>query len=130
MSRKDVLKLLEMLCAAYPHTKIASPYLTAKVWEEALKSYDAKEIRLAARYHISNNKFFPTPSELINLLTRVRIIYCDELSKDGNEEDSEVDEFLVNYMRLSKSDSRTNDDIIVDDSDYQEPDTTEENNLL
>lgn len=134
MSRKDVLKLLEMLCAAYPNTKIVNPYMTAKVWEEALKDYDAKEIRLAARYHISDKKFFPTPSELINLLPRVRIVYSEELSNDDYEHDPEVDEFLVNYMRLSSSDNGADGDIkdvsIENDSDYQELVTPEENSLL
>ena len=134
MSRKDVLKLLEMLCAAYPNTKIVNPYMTAKVWEEALKDYDAREIRLAARHHISVNKFFPTPSELMSLLPEVRIKYSEELRKDDYEDDHEVNEFLVNYMRLSSSDNGADGDIkdysIENDSDYQELVTPEENSLL
>lgn len=81
MNRKDVLTLLEMLFAAYPNTRIGDPDRTAKVWEEALKDYDVKEINLSAKYHITYNKFFPTPAELIEHLPRVRIIYGEPKSE-------------------------------------------------
>ena len=81
MSRKDVLMLLEMLFAAYPYVKISNPERTAKVWEEVLKDYDEKEISLSAKFHIENNKFFPTPAELIEHLPRVRIIYSEPKSE-------------------------------------------------
>lgn len=114
MSRKEVLRLLEMLYAAYPNTRIASPCLTANVWEEALKHYDAKEIYLCAKYHIENNKFFPSPSEIINIIPRVLMICSSDLEKNEHENDCEVDEFLANYLRLAEANGEADDE---DDSD-------------
>ena len=70
----------------------------------------------------------------MSLLPEVRIKYSEELRKDDYEDDHEVNEFLVNYMRLSSSDNGADGDIkdysIENDSDYQELVTPEENSLL
>ena len=124
MNRKEVLKLLEMLYAVYPNTRIASPYLTAKAWEEACKNHNAKEIYLCAKFHVEENKFFPTPAELFKLLPRIRIIYSSELEGNNNKEecesDREVNEYLVNFMRLEGEIDENDTDFDLDDAFYSE----------
>lgn len=130
MSRKEVLRLLEMLYAAYPNTRIVSPYLTANAWEKALKKQDAKVINLCARYYIENGRFFPTPAEIIHLVPRIESLYSfyeNYYRENDSGVDSEVDEYLANYMRLEgingeikgKENNHTdaNDDLYNDEND-------------
>ena len=122
MNRKEVLRLLEMLYAAYPNTRITSPYLTAKVWEKALKDQDAKVINLCGKYYIECCKFFPTPAEILHLVPRIGSLYSYYANyyRENNSEDySEVDEYLANYMRLEGVNDEVGDD---DDSDLDPDD--------
>lgn len=78
MDREKTLRLLGIIKACYPHAKIEDPEGTVAAWLLAFQEDEAREIYKAARFHIHNNKFFPTPGDITECRAKARIIYTPE----------------------------------------------------
>ena len=75
MTREEVIRLLKILISNYLHTKIADAAETATTWEMILGEYEAEPIYKAARLHMSTSPYFPSPSDLIDKLTRAQVVF-------------------------------------------------------
>ena len=82
MTRKEVMDLLEILVTAYPYSqdKIESPQKLASIWQMIFAEDDAEKVFKAARYHMNTRKFFPTPADLREVMSRARISYDNTAS--------------------------------------------------
>lgn len=78
MTRKDIIKLLEMMMAAYPNAKIVNPSDLVSAWELAFGQDKADVIYKAARHHMNTNKFFPTVADIRNCINKGQMIYGDQ----------------------------------------------------
>ena len=79
MTREDVTNLLGVLQETYGKT-FANPSGTVDAWLITLASYDARSIFKAARLYMESKtiKNFPSPADLIALITRAELVYPDE----------------------------------------------------
>lgn len=80
MTREDVTNLLGVLQETYGKT-FANPSGTVDAWLITLASYDARSIFKAARLYMESKtiKNFPSPADLIALITRAELVYPDEV---------------------------------------------------
>lgn len=75
MTRVEIIKLLKALRAAYPNVKIVDPEGTVDAWELAFGADNAESIYKAARWHMNNNKFFPTIADIRASINRGDLSY-------------------------------------------------------
>lgn len=75
MTRKEIVDLLKIVFAAYPHTKIADPNAMVSTWEMMFGEYSAESVYKAARLHMENSKFFPTVADIKENLKKAEMIY-------------------------------------------------------
>ena len=77
MTREETLKLLSVLMANYPYAakKIEDAAKMADTWEMVLGSYEAEAVYKAARLHMEKSKFFPTPADILEKVTRAAVLY-------------------------------------------------------
>ena len=75
MNREETLRLLSILIASYPNAKIKDAAKTADAWEMVLGCFEAEAVYKAARLHMTTSKFFPTPADIKEKLTRATLIY-------------------------------------------------------
>lgn len=75
MTRDEITKLLEMLAANYPHVKIKDAKKTVDTWEMTLGMFQAEAVYKAARLHMENSSFFPSPAEIRKQMTKAKLIY-------------------------------------------------------
>lgn len=87
MTREETLRLLQFLKGCYPNTKIDDPKGTVEAWQLAFSADQADTIYKAARYHMVNNKFFPTPADIQNCVFRASLVY-DEAQSDQIADDT------------------------------------------
>ncbi len=76
MTREEIIKLLAILSDNY-NIKITNPAGKATAWEITLGPYSAESIFKAARLHMETNKYFPSPADLIEKITRSEVVYGD-----------------------------------------------------
>ena len=75
MTRKEIVDLLKIVFAAYPHTKITDPNTMVSTWEMMFGEYPAETIYKAARLHMENSKFFPTVADIKESIRRAELLY-------------------------------------------------------
>ena len=77
MTREETLKLLSILMANYPNAtgKIKDAAKTADAWEMAFSELEAEKVYKAARLHMETSKFFPSPADLLEKVTRAGLLY-------------------------------------------------------
>lgn len=97
MTRDEITKLLEMLVAAYPNTKVTDAKVMTDSWELALGYFSAEAVYKAARLHIDRSKFFPTPAEIKDLIVRAELVFRKPepigISAHTKEEEEYLDSF-------------------------------------
>ena len=74
MVRAEILTLLNELMGAYPYVPIKDPETTARMYEMALGEYEAKYVFMAARIHIRNSQYFPSPNQIIKLIPKGKML--------------------------------------------------------
>lgn len=74
MTREEIIKLLAVLSDNY-NVKIQNPAGKATAWEMVLGDYEADSIYKAARLHMSSNKYFPSPADLLKIRSRAELVY-------------------------------------------------------
>ena len=79
MERKEIVELLKIVSAAYPHTKIADPKVMVTNWEMTLGEFSAESVYKAARLHMETNKYFPSPSDIRDKIVRAQIAYTNSI---------------------------------------------------
>ena len=84
MVRAEILTLLNELMGAYPYVNIKDPETTARVYEMELGEYEAKHVFRAARIHIRKSHYFPSPSHIIELIPKAKILCEMEEEKMKN----------------------------------------------
>lgn len=96
MNREETIKLLKMLNACYPNTKVSDPALTATAYEMVLGEIPAEDIYKAARLYMSSDtKFFPSPGVLLKNVQRAKMIYdVPVMALEAPKEDPRTDDFL------------------------------------
>lgn len=94
MERKEIVELLKIVSANYPHAKISDPKAMVSAWEMILGDYSAEAVYKAARLHMETNKYFPSPSDIRDNIVRAEIVYKPTIpnaieSKANNSEEME-----------------------------------------
>lgn len=92
MERKEIVELLKIVSANYPHAKISDPKAMVSAWEMLLGDYSAEAVYKAARLHMETNKYFPSPSDIRDNIVRAEIVYKPTIpnaieSKANNSEE-------------------------------------------
>ena len=95
MNREETIKLLKMLNACYPNTKISDPAMTATAYEMVLGEYPAEDVYKAARLYMSSEtKFFPSPGVLLKNIEKAKLIYnVPAMALEPPKEDPREHEF-------------------------------------
>ena len=75
MTREEIIKLLDVVSATYPHAKIKDPSALVSAWEMTLGDFSAESVYKATRYHLETNKFFPSPSDIRDAIVRAQLVY-------------------------------------------------------
>lgn len=75
MTREETIKILAIVRANYPNTKISDASATVSAWEMALGGYTAESVMKAVRFHMTVSKFFPTPADILDKMVRSEIVY-------------------------------------------------------
>lgn len=77
MTREEVKSLLKIVFDVYPYVKIEDPKAMVDTWEMMFADREATEVFKATRYHLAHSKFFPTPADIMEAITKASIIYDD-----------------------------------------------------
>lgn len=79
MTKAEIIKLLGVLQDTYGK-RFSDPAGTVEAWSLVLGAYDSKQIYKAARFYMETKtiKNFPSPADLIDLITRAEMAYPDE----------------------------------------------------
>lgn len=114
MTREDVLRLLDELCGAYPQTNFKNPKATVTIWQIMFENENADDVINAARMHIADSHFFPTPADIKAKLPFVQAISStDAVAKltAGEDPDDEYlkqldddDDFIKKIIEAEKAD--------------------------
>ena len=80
MTREEIIKLLDVVSATYPHAKIKDPSALVSAWELVLGDFSAESVYKATRYHLETNKFFPSPSDIRDNIVRAELVYKSPIS--------------------------------------------------
>ena len=96
MTRDEIIKLLAIVFATYPHAKIKDPSALVSAWEMTLGDFSAESVYKATRYHLETNKFFPSPSDIRDNIVRAEMVYRPSItnaieSRTRNDEQTEQD---------------------------------------
>ena len=75
MTRDEITKLLELVSATYPNTKIKDAGAMVDAWEMVLGAYSAESVYKAARLHMETSKFFPSPAEIREKMLKASLIF-------------------------------------------------------
>ena len=94
MERKEIVELLKIVSANYPHAKISDPKAMVSAWELLLGDYSAEAVYKAARLHMETNKYFPSPSDIRDNIVRAELVYKPTIpnaieAKANNSEETE-----------------------------------------
>ena len=112
MTRQEVVKLLKILTDTYPYVqnKIGDPQEMAGIWYMLFMNDDAGKVFKAARYHMNTKKFFPTPAELREVMTRADLLYSEKVPtieepsvpklEDGHMTDDEYIEYIIQFLGI------------------------------
>ena len=79
MTREEIIKLLDIVSATYPHAKIKDPSALVSAWEMTLGDFSAESVYKATRYHLETNKFFPSPSDIRDNIIRAELVYSSPI---------------------------------------------------
>lgn len=75
MTREDTIKILSLVRANYPLVKISDPAAMVSAWHMNLADYDTEKVLKAVKFHMKTSKYFPTPADLIEVMTRADLVY-------------------------------------------------------
>lgn len=70
---------------AYPYVPIKDPETTARMYELSLGEYEAKHVFMAARIHIRQSQYFPSPKQIIDLIPKGKML-CEMEEEKRKEE--------------------------------------------
>lgn len=70
MTREETAKLLQSLVGAYPDTFIKDAKATLDIWCMHFAEEDAGTVYKATRLYMLKGKKFPTPADILKLLSR------------------------------------------------------------
>lgn len=100
MERKEIVELLKVVSANYPHAKISDPKAMVTAWEMLLGEFSAESVYKAARLHMTTNKYFPSASDIRDNIVRGELVFGDTLpnaieakTQDGKNYDEYLDKF-------------------------------------
>lgn len=100
MTREETIKLLKLVSANYPNTKINDAAATATVWEMNLGEYPAESVYKAARLHMQTCKFFPTPADILKHMQRAELIFdVQNVPAIESKTNTNDDEFLEKFIQ-------------------------------
>jgi len=80
MTREEIIKLLALVSASYPHAKVKDPSALVQAWELTLGDFSAESVYKATRYHLETNRFFPSPSDIRDAIVRAEMLYKPNLT--------------------------------------------------
>ena len=103
MTREEIITLLEIVSAAYPHAKIKDANAMVSAWELTLGDYSAEAVYKATRLHLSVNKYFPSPSDIRDNIVRADIVYSVQDIKPAIESNTQSDLITINGKKYRRS---------------------------
>lgn len=73
MTRKEIIKLLEMLRNCYHNWKPRDVEMTVSIWESIFRDEDPKLVFMAAGRYMNEASFFPTPADIRKIVNRMKL---------------------------------------------------------
>lgn len=74
MNKSETASILKMLMTTYPNTKIKEPEVLINTWVSSLGKYPVEVVKIAAEFHTESSAFFPTISEIMNMIPRAETL--------------------------------------------------------
>lgn len=112
MTKSEMAKVLAILRANYPNIRIENPEAMVKTWMLTLGGFNVEAVMKSAELHMTHSKFFPTPAELRQNITRSKIfvelpsptVHKLEASKrqvpDGMSEEEFLESIIQSQIQL------------------------------
>ena len=99
-SREETVALLYFISGAYPNQlkHITDPEAIINTWHEEIKENDPVDLYQAARLHIAQSKYFPTPAEIIGGIQRAQIIKQKTINTPEQPTDDAKLDDLLDFM--------------------------------
>lgn len=86
MDKLEAAKVLAIVKACYPQVKIENAESMVNSWVWQLGDLDADLVMQAARLHVSKSKFFPTPADIRENITRASaLMLCEKTEKEDQK---------------------------------------------
>ena len=84
MNKVEAAKVLAIVRACYPQVKVdAESMVNAWLWQ--LGEFDANLVLKAAEIHVSKSKYFPTPADIRENITRASILLMPEITLESGK---------------------------------------------
>ena len=101
-SKEETVALLYFISGAYPNQlkNITDPEAIINTWHEEIKENDPVDLYQAARLHISQSKYFPTPAEIIGGIQRAQIIKQKTINTPEQPTDDAQLDNLLNFITI------------------------------
>lgn len=75
MNKAECIALVKALMGSYPNNGITDPRATVESYLLVLGEYPAESVFKAARLHMTTNKWFPKPQEIIKKMNMASNLY-------------------------------------------------------
>ena len=86
MNKVEAVKILAVVRAAYPQVKIADAESTVNAWVWQLGEFDADVVLKAAQIHVSKSKYFPTPADIRDNITRAQMYQIQNKALEAGQQ--------------------------------------------
>lgn len=114
MTREEIINLLEIISAVYPHAKIKDANKMVEAYELILGDYSAEAVYKAARLHLSVNKYFPSPSDIRDNILKAELIFNNTAQHQALNANNNETEIVINGKRYNKADFKEYSDAYVE----------------
>lgn len=85
MNRVEAVKILAIVRACYPQVKILDAESMVNSWVWVLGEFDADLVLKAAQIHVSKSKFFPTPADIRENITRAAVFQSSKAALESGQ---------------------------------------------
>ena len=125
MERSEIVELLKVVSAVYPHAKINDPKAMVTAWEMLLGEFSAESVYKAARLHMEKSKYFPSPSDIRDNIVRAKIVLdtpmvnAIEAPKENKRKEDYYLEELCKFVGVGYEEPDDNADLLCEFLPYE-----------
>ena len=84
MNKSEAAKILAIIRPLYPNAKVYTESMVSS-WVWQLGEFDANLVLKAAQIHVSKSRYFPTPADIRENITRASIMLMPNAALDAGQ---------------------------------------------